>query len=47
MDTGLLMAGVLFCQSYFDERTSAEDSIRAIADSLYARVEWDWSMDLR
>jgi hypothetical protein len=40
IDTGLLMAGVLFSQSYFDGRSSAETEIRALADSLYRRVEW-------
>jgi hypothetical protein len=42
VDTGLLMAGVLFCQSYFDGDTPKEKSIRAVADSLYRRVDWLW-----
>jgi hypothetical protein len=41
VDTALLLAGVLFCQSYFDRR--GEDSIRVYAESLYARVDWRWS----
>jgi len=41
VDTALLMAGVLFCQSYFDHPDEAP--VRAVAESLYARVEWDWS----
>lgn len=45
IDTGLLMAGVLFCQAYFARATAAEDSIRAMADTLYRRVEWDWAYD--
>lgn len=44
MDTALLMAGVLFCQSYFDDSASAEAELRRLADSLYRRVEWDWAM---
>ncbi|MFI5370523.1 MAG: glucoamylase family protein [Candidatus Eisenbacteria bacterium] len=40
IDTGLLMAGVLFAQSYFDRPSPDEAEIRAIADSLYRRVEW-------
>ncbi|TFG41859.1 MAG: hypothetical protein E4H48_05460, partial [Syntrophobacterales bacterium] len=35
VDTALLLAGALFCQSYFDGGTAGEDSIRAIAEELY------------
>lgn len=42
MDTALLMGGVLFSQSYFDRDDPAEREIRALADSLYRRVEWDF-----
>ena len=42
IDTSLLLAGVLFCQSYFAGATPAELSIRAYADSLYRRVDWTW-----
>jgi hypothetical protein len=41
IDTALLMAGVLFCQSYFDRADEAP--VRALAESLYTRVEWDWA----
>ena len=44
IDTGLLMAGILSCQSYFDLENDAEARIRALSDSLYRRVEWDWAM---
>jgi len=37
------MGGVLFCQSYFGAQCAEEDSIRAIADSLYLRVDWRWA----
>lgn len=43
MDTALLLAGVLFCQSYFDGPGAREDSIRAYADSLYLRADWQWA----
>jgi len=43
MDTALLMAGVLFCQSYFDRPSALEDSIRSLAESLYDRVDWRWA----
>ena len=42
VDTGLLMMGVLFAQSYYDRDSEAEREIRTIADALYRRVEWDW-----
>lgn len=45
IDTALLMAGVLTAQSYFDEDDPEEQQIRAFADSLYQRVEWDWAMN--
>ena len=44
IDTGLLMAGILSAQSYFDQDNPAETQIRTLADTLFRRVEWDWSM---
>lgn len=41
IDTALLLAGVLFCQSYFDG--PEEGQIRALAESLYIRVDWAWA----
>jgi hypothetical protein len=43
IDTALLLGGALFCQSYFDRRNAAEDNVRALAESLYARVDWRWA----
>ncbi len=45
IDTGLLMAGVLSCQTYFDKDNASEKEIREIADGLYRAVEWDWAMN--
>ncbi|MGD8869023.1 MAG: glucoamylase family protein [Gemmatimonadales bacterium] len=42
IDTSLLLGGALFCQSYFDGADATETSIRALADSLYRRVDWAW-----
>ena len=42
IDTALLMAGVLFSREYFDRAAPEEAAIRAYADSLYQRVEWDF-----
>ncbi|MGH9381963.1 MAG: glucoamylase family protein, partial [Thermoanaerobaculia bacterium] len=44
IDTGLLMMGVLSAQQYFDGDDPIEREIRALADSLYRRVEWDWAV---
>jgi len=45
IDTGLLMAGILACQSYFNGNNPTEQAIRKLADSLFLRVEWDWAMN--
>jgi len=42
VDTSLLMAGVLFAQSYFDRDDATEVAIRAAAEALYDRVDWPW-----
>ncbi len=42
VDTSLLMAGVLFAQSYFDRGDATESAIRAAAEELYGRVDWPW-----
>lgn len=42
IDTALLMSGVLFAGSYFDQESAEETEIRKLADTLYASVEWDW-----
>jgi hypothetical protein len=44
IDTALLLAGALFCQSYFDRDDPAEARVRALAESLYARADWTWAM---
>ena len=43
IDTTLLAAGALACQSYFDREDPVEARIRADADTLYRRIEWDWA----
>jgi hypothetical protein len=44
IDTSLLIAGVLFCQSYYTGPDATESAIRAYADSLYLRIEWPWAI---
>jgi hypothetical protein len=43
VDTSLLLAGVLFCQSYFDRQEPREIQIRKLADEIYRRVDWTWA----
>jgi len=43
IDTGLLMAGVLACMSYFDKEEERE--IRMLAEMLYRRVEYSWMLN--
>jgi len=42
IDTALLLAGVLYAKQYFTGTNSDESAIRAMADSLYDRVDWRW-----
>ena len=43
IDTSLLLAGMLFCQSYFDGSDAVETEIRQAVDTIYARVDWTWA----
>jgi hypothetical protein len=43
IDTALLLAGALHCQSFFDGSDAEETQIRTIAEQLYARVDWPWA----
>jgi hypothetical protein len=45
VDTALLLAGALFCREYFDGGTAEEMEIRALADSLYRRVDWSFALE--
>jgi hypothetical protein len=42
IDSSLLLAGVLFCQSYFDG-PGEEAQIRELAEQIYTRVDWSWA----
>ena len=44
IDTSLLLGGVLFCQSYFTGADPTENAIRAYADSIYLRIDWQWAV---
>src|SRR6476660_4501409 len=43
VDTALLLAGALFCQSYFDGAHPEEVEIRQRVDQIYRRVDWTWA----
>jgi len=43
VDTAILVAGALFCQSYFDRPDPEEAEIRSLADDIYRRVDWRWA----
>ncbi len=42
MDTGLLLAGILYAKEYFNADEPSESAIRFLADSIYKRVDWQW-----
>jgi len=42
IDTGLLLAGVLYVKQYFDADHPDETSIRSLADAIFNRVDWLW-----
>ena len=44
VDTTFLIAGMLFAARYFDGTHPDEVRIRALAQAVYERVEWDWAV---
>jgi hypothetical protein len=42
IDTGLLLAGILHAREFYDRADSVESEIRSLADSVYARIDWNW-----
>ncbi len=42
IDSGLLFAGILYVREYFNGSDSVETRIRALADSIYFRADWEW-----
>jgi hypothetical protein len=43
IDTGLLLMGVLSARQYFDQADAGDSTVRALADSIYFRVDWPWA----
>ncbi|HLX62045.1 MAG TPA: glucoamylase family protein [Planctomycetota bacterium] len=44
VDSAFLLAGMLLAAAYFDADTPAECEIRATADALYRRADWQWAL---
>jgi hypothetical protein len=45
IDSAILFAGVLAAAQYFDRDTAGEQEIRATADKLYRRADWQWVLN--
>lgn len=45
IDTTLLLAGMLTAATYFTAPDAEETEIRALADGLYRRVDWQWAQN--
>ena len=43
IDTGLLFAGILHAREYFTENHPVDAQIRALADSITWRADWNWA----
>jgi hypothetical protein len=44
IDSAILLAGALTAGAFFDGPSQPEREIRELAESLYARAEWDWAL---
>ncbi len=42
IDTTLLLAGILYAKQYFGRTNSDETTIRAMANAIFNRVDWNW-----
>lgn len=47
VDTGLLLAGMLAAEMFFDQDSEVEREIRTLAESIYRRVDWPWACNGR
>jgi len=45
IDTAMLIAGALTAASYFKAETKEEIELRKIADALYRRIDWSWTLN--
>jgi len=42
IDSAIVFAGALFCQSYFDRADPGETEIRSLADGIYRSADWSF-----
>jgi hypothetical protein len=42
IDSAIVFAGALFCQSYFNRDDPGEEEIRSLADSIYRAADWSF-----
>jgi len=45
IDSTYLIAGALTAATYFDRDTNDERELRALAEALYARADWQWAQN--
>ena len=45
IDSAYLLAGALTAAMYFDRDTKEEREIRSLAETLYARADWQWAQN--
>jgi hypothetical protein len=45
IDTAIFIAGVLTAASYFTGKNETESAIRELAEVLYRRIDWKWSLN--
>lgn len=43
VDTGWLLAGMIFARQYYKQDNAPESEIRSLVDSLISRLQWDWT----
>ena len=43
VDTAILLAGALFCKSYFNGSDADEVEIRRLVEEIFRRVDWRWA----
>jgi hypothetical protein len=44
VDTGFLLAGALTAAVYFDRDSEGEREVRALAEEIYRRADWEWAL---
>ncbi|HWZ62996.1 MAG TPA: glucoamylase family protein [Steroidobacteraceae bacterium] len=43
VDSALLLAGMLFCEVYFDSEEPRDVEIRRLTEQIYRRTDWTWA----